>query len=603
MAQQVPMSSGGIRSNGISPPYQMFNSASLYVGNLLPDVTEAMLYEVFNSVGPVASIRVCRDNATRKSLGYAYVNYYTVQDAEAALESLNYIEIRGQPTRIMWSNRDPTLRKSGTGNIFVKNLDKQIDTKALYDTFIHFGAILSCKVATDLNGRSKGFGFVHYDKEESAREAIEKVNGMLIGSEKVSVAPFLRRTERTETFDEVFTNLYVRNFPESFTEDDLKELFSPYGEITSMMIKSDDKGRKFAFINFADTKMARSALDGLNGTRVQDNIEPLLVCQHQGKARRQAMLRAQFGSNAQEQRQKNFGVNLYIKNIEDSIGDEELRDIFSQYGTVTSAKVMRDASGVSRGFGFVCFSKLEEATKAVAGTHLKLVKNKPLYVGLAEKREQRLSRLQQRNRPEHFVDRLLPQQQQQQQQVHPAGPPQQQQPSYIPMYPEMGMYYNPQVQYRPQIPQVPGARGMRMYAPLVYGQAKANPPPAAAANQNPNGTNRPRRPQEQHMPVSGFKFTSQARNKTDVVAQGIPQQTIPPQVAMAPNIAKNPAIQKQMIGERLFPIVARDNPELAGKITGMMLEMDNLELLTLLENETQLHAKIQEAIRVLQQAQ
>merc|ERR1719327_1708160 len=64
--------------------------------------------------------------------------------------------------------------------------------------------------------------------------------------------------------------------------------------------------------------------------------------------------------------------------------------------------------------------------------------------------------------------------------------------------------------------------------------------------------------------------------------------------------ASPPPVQKQMIGEKLFPAVSKYRPDLAGKITGMMLEMDNSELLMLLESESQLKTKVDEAMRVLE---
>eukprot|EP00420_Gonyaulax_spinifera_P026034 CAMPEP_0197895276 /NCGR_PEP_ID=MMETSP1439-20131203/36895_1 /TAXON_ID=66791 /ORGANISM="Gonyaulax spinifera, Strain CCMP409" /LENGTH=499 /DNA_ID=CAMNT_0043515699 /DNA_START=150 /DNA_END=1645 /DNA_ORIENTATION=- len=393
--------------------------ASLYVGDLHPDVTEAMLYEIFNSVGPVASIRVCRDSVTRRSLGYGYVNFHSVSDAERALDTLNYSSIKGRSCRIMWSQRDPSLRKSGAGNIYVKNLDRNIDNKALYDTFSLFGNILSCKVAADPTGKSYGYGFVHYETEEAAKQAIERVNGMQIGEKTVQVSQFVKRGDRERPDITNFTNIYVKNFPDSWSEETVTKEFEGFGTITSMAIRADNRGRKFAFVNFETNEQAQKAVEALHmkEMRTPEEIEKakeegkedemgmdghpvgkLYAQRAQSKKERQAELRDKF-STSKDSSSKQQGVNLYVKNLDENTDEAALRALFESFGAITSVATPTDDKGKCKGFGFVCFASPDEATKAVTEMHLKVVKGKPLYVGLAEKREARQERLRQRYSP------------------------------------------------------------------------------------------------------------------------------------------------------------------------------------------------------------
>lgn len=247
-----------------------FESSSLYVGDLHPNVTESDLFQKFMTAGNVVGVKICRDKITRQSLGYAYVNFSQPSEAERALDTLNFDLLLDKPMRIMWSQRDPALRRSGVGNVFIKNLDESIDNKQLFDTFSTFGDIISCKIMCDEKGKSKGYGFVHFERHDAAQESIKRVNEMLLNGKKVYVGYFMPKTIRMASnpaqLNPKFTNIYVKNFEDSFDEENLKSLFSKFGEITSVKIQRNAEGKSlgFGFVNFKQPEDAANALNEMN---------------------------------------------------------------------------------------------------------------------------------------------------------------------------------------------------------------------------------------------------------------------------------------------------------------------------------------------------
>lgn len=191
-----------------------------------------------------------------------------------------------------------------------------------------------------------------------------------------------------------FTNLYIKNLDPTTSQEEFEKLFEQYGTVTSAVLQFDEEGKSkgFGFVNFERHEDAQKAVDGLHDTEVGDR--KLFVARAQKKQEREEELRKQYEQAKMEKMSKYQGVNLYIKNLEDDVDDEKLRGEFEPFGTITSCKVMRDEKGTSKGFGFVCFSSPDEATKAVAEMNNKMIGSKPLYVSLAQRREIRRQQLE-----------------------------------------------------------------------------------------------------------------------------------------------------------------------------------------------------------------
>jgi len=605
-------------------------SASLYVGDLDPDVGESLLFDMFKQVGPVASIRVCRDTVTRRSLGYAYVNYHNITDAERALDTLNYCQIKNRACRIMWSRRDPSIRKSGLGNVFIKNLDKSIDHMALYDTFSTFGNILSCKVVTNEAGESKGYGFVHYETGEAAQQAIAKVNGMLLNGKIVFVGEFIPKKDRKPVnADKVFTNVFVKNIDDEVTDEQFRAMFDKYGKITShkLMCDAEGKSKCFGFVNFEDHEAAAKAVEELNGSK--SGQKTLYVGRAEKKGEREAQLRAEFERRKNERLTKWQGVNLYVKNLDDGVDEEVLKEAFAEFGTITSVKIMTDEKGHTRGFGFVCFSKPEEANKAANEMNGRMVANKPIYVALAQRKEVRKAQLEAQHAARANL-RMQPANAAMGGMAPPmgypgappavfygqAGIPPQAQRGFV--YPQQmaGMrrwqpnqpgarapagyqlpgYVMPVGQQRPQRG---GARGGQQQQQQQRGGAPVAAVPVAAQQGGRGGANGRR----------NFKYTTGANN-IPTMAVPVPAMAIPGAVAdgqpegLSPQrlAAATPDERRQILGDHLFPLVAQEQPGDAAKITGMILEVTDLsEVMSLIEDPSALTEKIEEAVTILKE--
>jgi len=554
---------------------------TLYVGDLAQDVTEAILYSFFSTVSPVASIRICRDYLTRQSLGYAYANFYCFADAERALETLNNTKILDRPCRLMWSHQTPNggrRQGNGEGTIVVSNLASGVDKRILTETFRIFGKINSCKIMCDpKTGESWGYAFVHFASKTSAENAINRGNGVVIHGQDLHVTRYKSPRQRDGYRKDNFVSLYVKNFPEEWNEGMLKELAQKYGEFKDCVIQRDETGksRGFGFINFKDTEVAKKAVVGLHEMEVSSKSGEkmkLYVARAQSKRERQKLLKEKYAA----QREEEANRNLYVKGLLDSVDQEQMRAVFSSVGAITRCRVMREKNGISKGFGFVLYETEEAAHQAIKNFHSRELHGigGPLHVAIAKKSKPRHTRFNN----QMYNDNGVP-----------------------PLNSYSGQMCPPWMPYEshgpPPVPNMPFGRPNP-----GYGFPPASAGPYAGGFQGLV-------PQVGHhqrvVPPLGMPFLPYQQVPYHQVSPQHPQLSYAEDQEMAHIMSLQPKEQKQLLGEKIFAAIEKSRGKIkeAGKITGMLLEMDTAALINLLHQPVLLDDKIQQATDVLRKYQ
>lgn len=370
----------------------------MFATGLPEDINEGVLLRHFERIDrtiQVRSINILRAHGTLKPHGTAIIDFASPEDAEKALHEANYTEIAGREMQLMWF-RLGGLKDRITGNVFVKNLPPDCRSKELYALFSEVGKVVSCRVRYNANGTCRGYGYVQFENKETADKALAEMNGREIRGYRVDVGPFKARDSRNSSIN-MYNNLFVKCIPRKYTNEDLRNLFASCGEIISAVIikeRAEDKENKgFGFVCFRRAEDAKTAEEKFKNVEIEG--QPLHVCK--------ALPLEEHRRKMREERYKQFkDCNVYVKNLPEDVNDEQLKNEFSQFGHVLSARVMVEkrqdpTTGAtelkSKGFGFVCFNNQEEARKAVQGAGEQQLFGRSLVAAIAEKKEDRMAKL------------------------------------------------------------------------------------------------------------------------------------------------------------------------------------------------------------------
>ena len=268
--------------------------------------------------------------------------------------------------------------------LFAADLPEDTCEEDLYGFFAGYKMVTS-KVVQNINNT---YAFVNFETRNDAERARRELNGVTIqakyasGINKISKPVRLCRYESRTGLSSIDPrcNLLVKNLSPQVSAHLLWNTFIKYGDVRSSKLMIDIMGESkgFGFISYYRWEDAVKAKEQLND---KDLLGKNLKINFLEKGRRHVV-------------KKN---NIYVKEIpKKNFTEKELIELFSKFGKINSAVILKDEKGESKGFGFVCFEKPEDAEKAKNEMNGKKVfddvENK-LYVSFALKKAERKEEL------------------------------------------------------------------------------------------------------------------------------------------------------------------------------------------------------------------
>ena len=321
---------------------------NLIVNYLPHSMNEDDVKNLFSAVGNVQSCKLIKDKLSQSSLGYAFVNYFTAEDAETAIQKLNGLPLQNKTVKVSYAR--PSSASIKNANLYVAHLPTNYTMLELEVLFRPFGNIITSRVLTDTaTGLSRGVGFVRFDKNTEAETAISALNGKtLTGSTQPLLVKFANQAKSGQL---------------------------PGGASASTAVGATSGAAPIS------RRLGGNSFPGTGGpirhtvTNVRYNPVSTLVA---ATAASQALAQLPTASVSLSNPQT---WCIFVYNLPENTEDGVLYKLFSPYGAIASVRVIKDTDTQKcKRYGFVNMLSYEEAYRAILQLNGHICEGKPLQV-------------------------------------------------------------------------------------------------------------------------------------------------------------------------------------------------------------------------------
>lgn len=333
---------------------QYLNKCNLIVNYLPPYMSQEEVKALFSSIGQVESCKLVREKTTGESLGYAFVKYGKVSEADKAIRTLNGLRLQNKTIKV--SIARPSSESIKGANLYICGLPKKMTQSELEDLFSSCGHIINARILYDnKSGLSRGVAFIRFDQRNEAENAVHRFNGFQIQSDISSGL-------LNEPITVKFANSPSFITSENFGYNLLKQAahFQSSTNPRSVSTNSASSNNLLNSFQHLTTLSDRFKCISSPGSMVNDLFPALASAAAVVNPLLAPAIAASSGALTAT------GWCIFVYNIAPETEEANLWQLFGPFGAVQTVKLIRDQdSNKCKGFAFVTMSNYEEALLAI----------------------------------------------------------------------------------------------------------------------------------------------------------------------------------------------------------------------------------------------